>query len=121
MLLTGNRPVALITCVVFYGVFTAIVANLVFTVMASFTDEMRTQQNMNVSEILTATLGLSSNIGIAIASGTAPVVMTAFGYTALAASQTTGALISIKTLYILCTAAGMALAGFVMLLFRLKK
>ena len=118
MLTAGDRPVALIACVVFYGVCTAVVANLVFTVLASFTDEMRKQQNMNVSEILTATMGLSSNVGIAIASGAAPVVMAAFGYSALAVSQTAGALTGIKTLYILCTSAGMAIAGLVMLFFR---
>jgi Na+/melibiose symporter-like transporter len=118
MLATGNQPFVLIFCVTLYGLFTAIVANLVFAVVASFADEIRLGQNMSMSEILVACLSLSSSLGTTVASGAAPLAMAAFGYEALAASQTASALLGIKALYIICTAVGMALSGLVMLLFR---
>jgi len=121
MLIAGNRPAALIICVVLYGAFTAIVANLSFIVTASFSDEVRTRQNISMSEILTASMNLSSNIGSAIASGAAAIALAAFGYSAQAATQPVGALLTIKALYILCTASCMALAGIVLLHFRKKQ
>ena len=121
MLAAGNRPIALIACVVFYGVFTAIVANLTYAVIASFSDEIRLRQNISMSEILTSIMNLVSNIGSAIASGAAAMAMAAFGYSASAVSQTASALMGIKALYIVCTAVGMALAGGVMLFFRKKE
>jgi GPH family glycoside/pentoside/hexuronide:cation symporter len=117
MLQAGNRPFMLIPCVALYGLFTAVVANLVFTVIASFSDEMRLEQNMNMSEIFAACLSLSSNTGIAVSSGISPMIMGAFGYSAQAAIQTTEALFGIKMLYIHCTATGMALSGVFMLAF----
>ena len=118
MLAAGNQVIALIVCVVLYGVFTSIVANLTYTVIASFSDEMQIRQNISMSEILAAIMNLVSNIGSAIASGAAAFAMSAFGYSAEAASQTPGAVMGIRVLYILCTAGGMVLAGAVMLLFR---
>ena len=116
MLAAGNRPFALVACVMLYGLFTAIVANLVFAMMASFSDEIRLGKNMSMSEILVACMSLSSNLGSAIASGIAPLAMAAFGYAALAAAQPPSALLGIKVLYVLCTATGMALSGAVFLL-----
>jgi len=118
MLAAGARPYALIACVALYGVCTAIVANLVFTVVASFADEMRQQHGMNISEILTATLGLAASLGVALASGAAPVVLAASGYSPQAAHQPSAALTGITALYVGCTAAGMALAGLAVLAFR---
>jgi len=117
-LAAGNNPAALITCAVFYGLFTAIAANLVYAVMASFSDEMLANKGMSMSEILTAALNFTSNIGSAITNGAVPMVMAAFGYSALAASQSAGTLSGIRALYIFCTAGGLALSGFVVLLFR---
>ena len=117
MLAAGRQPAALIVCVLLYGVCTAIVANLVFTMMAAFSDEIRSRQHISMSELLTATVGLSSKLGVAISSGVAPIMMAAFGYSAQAATQSAGALTGIRTLYILCTATGLAIAGLVMLLF----
>ena len=118
MFLAGIRLYAFIPCIVLYGVSTSVVANLVYAVMASFSDEMRMRQNISMSEILTTTMNLSSNLGSAAASGTAAMAMAIFGYSAQAASQSAGALTGIRTLYIFCTAAGMVLAGLVMTLFR---
>ena len=118
MLAAGLRPYHLIVCVVFYGAFTAIVANLVYAVVAAFTDEIQMSQNISISEILTASVNVSSNIGIAIASGAAAAAMATFGYKAGAAVQAEGVLLAIKTLYILCPATGMALAGYIMQKFR---
>ena len=118
MLAAGGRPYALIVCVVFYGVFTAIVANLVFTVMASFSDEVERQQKISMSEILAAIMNLCSNIGGAASGGIAAAAMAACGYSALAASQTTAALTTIKSLYIICTAIGMILSAVVFLSLR---
>ena len=112
MLAAGQNPYILICCAVLYGFSTAVVANLVFALMASFSDEMR-KKNLSMSEILTATLDLSYTIGIAIASGIAPLVMAAMGYSAQLAIQTPEALIGIKGLYILGTASVMALSGIV--------
>ena len=117
----GRNPAALIACAVLYGAFTAIAANLVFTVTASFSDEIRAGQNMQISEILTAALGLSSHIGAAAASAAAPAVLAAFGYAAQAAMQSPGALAGIEVMFVYCTAAGLALAGLVMLLFARKR
>ena len=119
MLAAGSRPVALIVCIVLYGVFTAIVANLVFTVVASFSDEIRMRQNIGMSEILTATMNLSSSVGSAIASGASAITMAAFGYSAQVAVQSAGSLFYIRALYTLCPAVGMALAGAA--LSRIKK
>ncbi|MCL2130510.1 MAG: MFS transporter [Treponema sp.] len=118
VLAAGNNPAALITCAVFYGLFTAIAANLVYAVMASFSDEMLAKEGMSMSEILTAALNFTSNIGSAITNGAVPMVMAAFGYSALAVSQSAGTLSGIRALYIFCTAGGLALSGFVVLLFR---
>ena len=118
MLAAGSRPFALIPCVALYGLSTGVVANLVFTVIASFSDEIRLGQNMSISEILAACLSLSANIGAAISSGFSPMIMRAFGYSAQVAIQTTDALFGIKTLYIHCTATCMALSGIAMLMFR---
>ena len=121
MLAAGTRPLALIVCVVLYGVFTAIIANLLFTVMASFSDEMQTQKNISMSEMLAATINLCSNLGAGLASGAAAMAMAAFGYSAQAAAQTAGAVFGIRVLYILCTASGMVLSGAVLLLNRRSK
>ena len=115
MLAAGNNPYALISCAVLYGMFTAIVANLVFAVMASFSDELRIRQNISMSEILAAAMDLSATVGAAITSSTVPMVMAAFGYIANSASQTAGTLTGIRALYIPCTAAGMILSGLVLL------
>ena len=120
MLAAGNRPFALIACIALYGMFTAIVSNMVFAVMASFSDEIRTRQNISMSEILAATMNLSSNIGIGIASAASALGLAVWGYEAQTATQTAGALMGIKALYILCTTAGMVFAGVLMLLFRKK-
>jgi Na+/melibiose symporter-like transporter len=101
-----------------YGSFTAVVANLTFTVMATFADEIRSSQSINMSEILAANLSLSSSFGILVTSVAAPLTMAAFGYSAQAASQSTSALEGIKALYIFCTAMGLALSGVVLYLFR---
>ena len=116
MLAAGNNPFALIGCFVFYGLFTAIIANLIFAVIASFTDEIRLRLNINMSEILTAALGLSSNLGITATSVLAPLAMSAFGYSAQAVVQTPAVLTGFKLLFIACTAAGLALSGIVLLL-----
>ena len=92
MLAAGDKPVALVVCFVFYGLFTAIVANLTFAVIASFTDEIRLRRNMNMSEILTASMGLSSNLGLTVTSVLAPLAMGISGYSAEATSQAPGAL-----------------------------
>ena len=113
----GTRLYAFIPCIVLYGVSTSVVANLVYTVMASFSDEIRLRQSISMSEILTTTMNLSSSLGSAAASGAAAMVMAIFGYSAQAASQTANALTGIKALYIVCTAVGMVLAGVVMTLF----
>ena len=120
MFAAGNRPFALIPCVALYGLITGVVANLAFTVVASFSDEIRLGQNMSISEILAACLSLSSNIGIAISSGVSPMIMGTFGYSPEVAIQTADALFGIKALYIHCTATGMALSGLAMLAFRKK-
>ena len=120
MLAAGSSPFALIVCVVLYGAFTAVVANLVYAVMASFSDEMRALRDISMSEILTAAMNLCSNLGVGIASGVAAMALAAFGYSAQAVSQTAAALSGIKALYILCTASGLAISGIVMLFFSKK-
>ena len=121
MLAAGTRLLPLFGCIVLYGVFTAIFANLVFIILASFSDQMLEQKNMRMSDILTVTLALSSSIGAAFASSIAPLVLEFSGYSAQTDIQLPGALSGIKILYILCTAAAMALAGVFMLVFRCKK
>ena len=119
VLFVGDSISFLIVCVVLYGIFTAIFANLVFTVMASFADEIREHHSINISEFLTATMRFSSKLGISIASGVAPFTLALTGYSAQADYQTPEALMGIRVLYVICTAAGMALAGAVFL--RLNK
>ncbi|MCL2045684.1 MAG: MFS transporter [Oscillospiraceae bacterium] len=115
MLFIGDRPVALVVCVVLYGVFTAIVANLVYTVVASLSDELRAQEGLSMSEILSSTMNLSSNLGAAIAGGSSAFVMGISGYSPMVSVQTPGAIFSLRALYTLCPAVCMAIAGFVMI------
>ncbi|MCL2338261.1 MAG: MFS transporter [Firmicutes bacterium] len=121
MIVAGRNVTALAACIVLYGVFTAVTNNLVFTVLASFTDEIREHRKINMSEVLSSTMSLSARIGVAITSGAAPLALAVFGYSAQAAVQPDSALLGIKMLFIVCTAAGMALSGIVMLLFRFGK
>jgi GPH family glycoside/pentoside/hexuronide:cation symporter len=115
--LSGISPFVLIIYSVLYGVFTAIVANLSFTVLASFADEIQERHKMNMSDVLTATMSLSSKIGIMIVSGAAPFILVIYGYSAQALSQSSNALFSIKFLFFVCPAIVMAIAGIVMLYF----
>ena len=118
MLAAGSNPFALIVCAAFYGMFAAVAGNLVFAVMASFADEIRERKKIYMSDVLLATMSLSYKVGIAIASGVAPMTMAMYGYSAQTASQPAATLAGIKALYILCAASGMALSGIAMLLFR---
>ena len=118
MLAAGTRPIALIMCIVLYGVFTAIVANLYFAVQASFSDDIRARRDISMSEILAAAMNLCSNIGAGIASSVAPMALAVLNYLPQADVQPASALAGIRALYILCTAIGMALAGACMLTFR---
>ena len=121
MFIAGANPFALMVCVTLYGVFTAIVANLVFAVMASFSDDIRMRQNISMSEILAAAMNLSATTGSGIAGGIAASLLALFGYAAQESVQTASALMGIRMVYILCTALGMAIAGVCMLLFRRQR
>jgi Na+/melibiose symporter-like transporter len=127
MLAAGNNPFALLGCLVVYGLFTAITANQVFTVMASFADEIRECNGIQMSEILAATSGFTYRTGAAVASGIAPLVLALTGYMSpiadstgnlVSVAQTPTALLGIKALFIFGTAGGMILAGAIMLRFR---
>ena len=116
ILAAGGSPAGLIVCITFYGLFTSLVANLAFAVTASFTDGIRLSQNINMSEILTAAMGLSSNLGSTVTSGVGPMVLAVSGYSALTAAQTQATLSAIKILFVICAATGLALSGLVFLL-----
>ena len=127
MLAAGNHTVALISCVVLYGMFTAITANLVFALMASFSDEILGCKNIPMSDILSATMRFGDRVGIALAGGMAALVLGFCGYVAptteqatagLVAEQSATALAGIKALFILCTAGGLILAGLTILKLR---
>ena len=120
MLAAGNRPIFLITCIMLYGVFTAIAANLFFAVMASFSDEIRAQHNISMSEILAAVMNLCSNVSSGIAGSVAALVLSIVKYSPTAKVQMAVTLTGIKALYIFCTAAGLALSSLIMLLFQLN-
>jgi len=121
MLVAGDNFAALIVCVVLYGVFTSIVANLVFSVMASFSDEIKSQRNISMSEILASIMSLGSNISSAVAGGAAALALHGFGYSAQAAVQSGGTLLGIRVLYVVCTAALMLFAGTVFTVFRTRR
>jgi Na+/melibiose symporter-like transporter len=121
LLAFSDYPYALIAAAILYGVFTAVFGNLNFAVMASFADEMHKRHNMYMSDILAATSTLFYKVGIAIASGAAPLIMSMTGYAAQAARQSGGALMGIKMLYITCNAAALAVAGVIMIFVRLRK
>ena len=116
----GDKPIAMFPFIALYGVFTSISANLVYTVLASFSDDIRLSRNINMSEIITAALNLSSNLGNGIASWTSALVIAAYGYSALADSQSAEALFGIKTTYIVYTAICMAISGFILLFYHRK-
>ena len=118
MFIAGHHPYALLCCIVLYGFSTAITANLVFAVVASFSDEMRANNDMNMSEILTAVFDFSSNVGVAVAGGIAATTLAWLGYSANASSQSPGVLTGIRMLYIVFTAFGLILSGVMMLIFR---
>ena len=115
MLLAGNNITGLIVCVMLYGAFISVPANLAFTLMASFTDEIRLGRNMGISEFLTSGMRISSKVGLALASGIAPLTLSLAGYSAQAAQQSQTALTGIKILFIVCTAIGLSLSGIIML------
>ena len=127
MLLVGRHPVALIACVVLYGLFTAMTANLAFALMASFSDEIKERNNFQMSDILSATMRFGDRVGIAVAGGIGALVLGICGYVApatgqavveLATEQSATSLAGIKALYIHCTAAGLIVAGLTMLKLR---
>ena len=128
MLAAGDNPYALILCIMVFGAFTAVSANLVFAVMASFTDEINANSRIKMSEVLSATMGLSTRLGGAVTSAVSLMVLALTGYAApsagasmmpQAAVQSPTALMGIKALFIFFTAAGMLLAGLTMLRFRM--
>ncbi|MCL2067159.1 MAG: MFS transporter [Treponema sp.] len=121
MLAAGNRLYALAACVVLYGMLTAIASNMIFTMLAAFSDEVRTRLNISLSEILAAGMNLSSTIGVGIASVITGAVLAFVNYSPQAAVQTTAALTGIRTLYIFCTASVLALAGVLTLQLRKTK
>ena len=107
---------AIIICAVLYGTFTSVVVNLIYAMLASFSDEMRVRHEFQMSDVLSATLSLSYKIGGAVAGGAVPLIMASAGYSAQDAQiPAAAALASIKTLYFTFTAAGMALSGIIML------
>jgi len=127
MLAAGNSPAALLGCLVLYGLFTAITANQVYTVMASFADEISSRNEIQMSEILAATTGFTYRAGAAIAIGIASLVLALTGYMTptpddagnlATITQSPTALWGIKALFIFSTAGGMVLAGVIMLKFR---
>ena len=115
MLFVGDNIIGLIVCIMLYGAIISVPANLVFAMMASFTDEIRLSRNIAVSELLTAAMRISSKVGLAIASGIAPFTLSLSGYSAQAAQQSQTALTGIKVLFIICTSIGLVLSGIVML------
>jgi GPH family glycoside/pentoside/hexuronide:cation symporter len=115
MLAFADNPYALIVYAVIYGLFASIFGNLNFAVMASFSDELQTRNNLQMSEILSATMTLFYKLGIAVASGAAPLVMALTGYSALAPVQNAGALTGFKMLYIICNASLLAVSGIILI------
>jgi len=127
MAAAGRNPAALIACVVVYGMFTAVFANLVYAVMASFTDEIMESKSIRMSDVLAATMRFSDRVGIAVTGGMVPLVLWLSGYVAPSleqlaagqvAEQSATALAGIKALYIFLTAVGLILAGLAMLQLR---
>jgi len=115
MLAAGNRPYVLLVCVVLYGMLTAVASNMIFTLMASFSDEIRSQKNISMSEILAAAMNLSSTIGVGISSAVIGAVLALVNYSPQAAVQSAETILGIRILYIFCTSAVLALAGIIML------
>ena len=127
MLAAGTHPVALIACVVLYGFFTAVNANLVFSLMASFSDEITKNKNIQMSDVLSAIMRFSDRVGTAVAGGIGAVVLGCCGYLAptaeqsamgIVVEQSTTALAGIKALYILFTTVGLIFAGLTMFMLR---
>ena len=79
---------------------------------------MRERHSFQMSDVLTASMTLSYKIGTAVAGGAAPAIMALSGYSALNAGQPAAALGSIRMLYFTFNAAGMAIAGIIMLAVR---
>ena len=113
-----NGPYELIVLAVLYGIFTAVMANLAYAMVASFADEMRERHNIQMSDVLSATLSLSYKVGAAIAGGAAPIIMAIYGYSAGNAQQPAAVLASIKMIYFTFSASGLALAAIAMLFVR---
>ena len=111
----GDSIPVLIAYVILYGVFTAIAVNMIITAIVSFSDEIYERQKISMSEVLISIISFSSKIGIAIASGVSPMVLAKTGFLAQEAFQPAAVLAGIRMLYIICTAAGMALCGIIML------
>ena len=116
LLALGNSIFMLIVYVMLYGAFTAVTANLIYTAMAAFSDEISKIHKINMSDVLLSMMSVSSKFGVAIAGAISPTVLAMSGYSAQAAVQTAGSLFGIKLLYNLCAALGLALSGFILLL-----
>ena len=116
MLTVNIDAIGLIAYVLLYSVFTSIVANLVYAIMASFSDDLFERHKIVGSEVLLSMMSVCSKTGFSIASGIAPLALKTTGYLAQAAIQPTGSQSGIKILYIFFTAVGMAISGVFMLL-----
>jgi GPH family glycoside/pentoside/hexuronide:cation symporter len=117
MLCAGQSMPLLIAGNVLFGLFSAVPANLAFTVVADFVDETLARHDANLSDIFYTTLSVSGKIGMAVASGLCPLVFGWTGYRPEAAAQGAVALLGIKGLFLGGTALMLAISGALMLRF----
>jgi sugar (glycoside-pentoside-hexuronide) transporter len=111
LLPAGTSIAALVVITVLYGVVSALPATLVYLVTIDLIDDIREQNNLNVSEVYFSALNFSSKIGMTIAGGLCPIVMGMTGYNPLSGTQSATALAGIQILYIGGTALFLLLSA----------
>ncbi|MDR0423842.1 MAG: glycoside-pentoside-hexuronide (GPH):cation symporter [Clostridiales Family XIII bacterium] len=104
-----------------FGMLSAVPANIIFTMVASFVDESLEDDNINMSVVIYATTGFSAKLGMGIAGGLCPMALHFAHYVPNQAVQGPAAAFCIKALFIGATCALLLLAGIVMEGFRRRQ
>jgi sugar (glycoside-pentoside-hexuronide) transporter len=104
-----------------FGVLSAVPANIIFTLVASFVDEKLEESNINMSVVIYATMGVSAKLGMGIAGGLCPLALHLAHYVPNQAVQGPAADLCIKVLFIGATCILLVLAGIIMEGFRRRQ
>jgi sugar (glycoside-pentoside-hexuronide) transporter len=115
LLPAGGSFAAIAAATALFGGASAMPASLVFLAITDFIDEDYRKSGLSASEIYFSSLNFCAKIGMAIAGGLCPFVMSRSGYVPGAGTQGAPSLLGIKALYIGGTALFLLLSAAMMI------